>query len=61
LEDKVVIGKFCSIADDVKMLPSGNHRMAKRVSTYPFKAKILEQGLEDDIASKGPIIIGNDV
>lgn len=59
--DKVTIGKFCSIADDVKILPGGNHQLVDRVSTYPFKAKMLEQGLLDDIATKGNVTIGNDV
>jgi acetyltransferase-like isoleucine patch superfamily enzyme len=57
--DMVSIGKFCSIADDVLMVPGGVHRY-DRVSTFPLKSRLLEKR-EADACSKGPIVIGNDV
>lgn len=64
--DKLVIGKFCSIACGAKfILTSANHTM-KSLSTYPFPIFFEEWGL--DVANvteawdnKGDIIIGNDV
>jgi len=64
--DKLVIGKFCSIACKAKFLmTSGNHTM-KSLSSYTFPIFYEEWGL--DVAhiteawdNKGDIIIGNDV
>ncbi len=64
--DKLKIGKFCSIACGAKFLfNSANHAMAS-LSTYPFPLFFEEWGLEKkDVAkswdNKGDIIIGNDV
>ncbi len=64
--DKLVIGKFCSIACGAKFLfNSANHTLAS-LSTYPFPLFFEEWGLEKaDVAKawdrKGDIIIGNDV
>lgn len=64
--DKLIIGKFCSIACGTKFLfNSANHAMAS-LSTYPFPLFFEEWGLEkNDITeswdNKGNIIIGNDV
>jgi acetyltransferase-like isoleucine patch superfamily enzyme len=58
-KDSVTIGKFCSIADDVIIVLSGEHRY-DMVSTFPLKTKLLN-GKEDETWSKGPVIIGNDV
>ncbi len=62
-DDKLIIGSFCSLANDVIFILSGEHYI-HRVSTYPFK----EYGqnvpkIEDyvDTKTKGPIVIGNDV
>lgn len=61
---KLTIGKFCSIADDVKILLGGNHR-TDWVSTYPFSA--FPNNFPNAInikghpATKGDIVIGNDV
>ncbi len=64
-EDVILeIGKFCSIADDVTFFLGGNHRV-DWVSTYPFN--VLHQyfsngkNISGHPASKGNIIIGNDV
>lgn len=64
--DKLIIGKFCSIACGAKFLfNSANHTSASQ-STYPFPLFYEEWGLEKkDVArswdNKGDIIIGNDV
>jgi acetyltransferase-like isoleucine patch superfamily enzyme len=61
---RLVIGRFCSIAKDVKILLGGNHR-TDWVTTYPFPAipdrwpsarEILGHPI-----SKGDVTIGNDV
>ena len=64
--DKLIIGKFCSIACGVKFLfNSANHTLAS-LSTYPFPLFFEEWGLEKkNVAkcwdNKGDIRIGNDV
>lgn len=55
----VRIGSFCSIARNVSM-QEYNHRM-DRCSTYFFSSNIFGAGMEQDIESRGPITIGNDV
>lgn len=64
--DKLVIGKFCSIACGVKFLfNSANHTQAS-LSTYPFPIFFEEWDLTiQNVATawdnKGDIVIGNDV
>ncbi|HBH3645818.1 TPA: CatB-related O-acetyltransferase, partial [Clostridioides difficile] len=64
--DKLIIGKFCSIACNAKFLmTSGNHSM-KSNSTYTFPIFYEEWKLDinhitDAWDNKGNIIIGNDV
>jgi len=59
--DKVVIGKYCSIAVNVTIFGGGEHNY-RCVSTYPFKQKIKPQFEINNVSqSKGPTIIGNDV
>jgi virginiamycin A acetyltransferase len=64
--DRLIIGKFCSIACGAKFLfTSANHTM-KSLSTYPFPIFFEEWGLDiKDVASawdnKGDIVVGNDV
>jgi len=52
------IGKFCSIAENVKIFLGGEHQ-TNIITTYPLKT-ILKNKKEDDF-SKGDVIIGNDV
>lgn len=61
IETRLVIGKFCSIADDVTILLGGEHR-TDWVTTYPFN-KFFEgaKGTEGHPRSKGNVVIGNDV
>ena len=64
--DKLIIGKFCSIACGAKFIfTSANHTM-KSLSTYPFPIFFEEWGLDianvtDAWDNKGDIVIGNDV
>ncbi|UWP60795.1 CatB-related O-acetyltransferase [Ruminococcus gauvreauii] len=64
--DKLVIGKFCSIACGAKFLMnSGNHSM-RSLAAYPFPLFYEEWGLDRrDVAdawdNRGDIVIGNDV
>lgn len=63
--DKLVIGKFCSIASGIEFIMNGaNHNMSG-FSTYPFN--IFENGWEkvtpklSSLPIKGDTIVGNDV
>ncbi len=64
--DKLIIGKFCSIACGAKFIfTSANHTL-KSLSTYPFPLFWEEYGLAQKNVTlawdnKGDIIIGNDV
>lgn len=65
-KDRLIIGKFCSIACGAKFLfTSANHTMAS-LSTYPFPLFFEEWDLDKkDVTSawdnKGDIVVGNDV
>ena len=64
--DKLVIGKFCSIACGAKFLFNSANHTLQSLSTYPFPIFFGEWGLRvEDIAAawdnKGDIVIGNDV
>jgi len=64
--DRLVIGRFCSIACGAKFLfTSANHTM-RSLSTYPFPLFFEEWGLDKaDVTqawdNKGDIVVGNDV
>lgn len=64
--DRLVIGKFCSIACGARFLfNSANHTLAS-LSSYPFPLFFEEWGLEkENVAqawdNKGDILVGNDV
>lgn len=64
--DKLIIGKFCSIACGAKFLfNSANHNL-NSLSTYPFPLFFEEWDLKKENVTeswnnKGDIIIGNDV
>jgi len=59
--DKVIIGKFCSFANGVRLFGGGEHGHRTRVSTFHFRAKILRQGFNADAETRGVLKIGNDV
>lgn len=57
------IGKFCSIAANVKIFEGGNHCL-NYISTYPFSLVSSIDSInknKDYRFSKGPVKIGNDV
>jgi virginiamycin A acetyltransferase len=63
--DKLIIGKFCAIARDVRFIMNGaNHKMSG-ISTYPFQ--IFGNGWEKvmpkpgDLPYKGDTVVQNDV
>lgn len=65
-KEKLIIGKYCSIACGAKfMFTSGNHKMSS-ISTYPFPLFDEEWRLDganitDAWDNNGDIVIGNDV
>ncbi len=62
-DTKLIIGKFCSFADNVTILLGGEHDY-NWITTYPFFAhfsECLDENISPFKDSKGDIIIGNDV
>lgn len=64
VDDKLIIGKFCMIASDVKFIMNGANHLTNALSTYPFA--VFENGWENAMdgkvyPKKGNTIIGNDV
>ncbi len=64
--DRLIIGKFCSIACGAKFIFNSANHTLKSLSTYTFPLFYEEWGLDKkDVASawdnKGDIVIGNDV
>ncbi len=62
--DKLIIGKFCMIASDVKFIMNGANHLTNSLTSYPFT--IFGNGWESAMAGKsyphkGDIIVGNDV
>lgn len=62
LGGRVVIGAYCSIADNVEVFTGGGHR-TDWISTYPFRISMSLPGSFDDghPTSKGDVLIGADV
>jgi acetyltransferase-like isoleucine patch superfamily enzyme len=62
-DDRLEIGKFCSLAKDIVIFAGGNH-LTTRATTFPFKWLSTKSQPEErytDSANKGATIIGNDV
>lgn len=64
INDKLIIGKFCMIASDVKFIMNGGNHLSEAISAYPFA--IFGEAWKDAMQgksypNKGDIIIGNDV
>jgi len=60
-DSKLEIGSFCSIADDVFILLSGEHQ-PDWITMYPFNVLFSEfQRFSGHSTTKGDVIIGNDV
>ncbi len=62
--DKLIIGKFCMIASDVKFIMNGGNHLTQAISSYPFS--IFGHGWEHAMDGKvhpykGDTKIGNDV
>lgn len=63
--DRLVIGKFCSIACGAKFLMNGGNHTLSSLSTYPFP--LFKEEWEHDMKpaeswdNRGDIVIGNDV
>lgn len=61
--DKLIIGRFCSIASGATFLLNGGNHLTETVSSYPFA--IFGQGWEHAMPEawphRGDIIIGHDV
>ncbi|OGF46137.1 MAG: chloramphenicol acetyltransferase [Candidatus Firestonebacteria bacterium RIFOXYC2_FULL_39_67] len=63
--DKLIIGRFCAIAKDVKFIMNGANHKISGITTYPFS--IFGNGWEKvmpdikDLPFKGDTVIGNDV
>jgi acetyltransferase-like isoleucine patch superfamily enzyme len=55
---RLIIGDFCSISSGAKFLLGGEHDFSS-ISTFPFKERILNIGI--DTKCKGPVIIDDDV
>jgi acetyltransferase-like isoleucine patch superfamily enzyme len=62
MKGRVVIGRYCSIAGDVKILVGGNHR-PDWVSMYPIRIAFDLPGKFEDgqPSTKGDVVIGSDV
>jgi virginiamycin A acetyltransferase len=62
--DKLVIGKFCMIASDVKFIMNGANHLSKAISAYPFAVfgEDWKNAMDGKTyPTKGDTIIGNDV
>lgn len=65
-KERLVIGKYCSIACGAKFMFTGGNHTLKSLSTYPFPVFPNEWGLDEwNVArawdNHGDIMIGNDV
>lgn len=61
--DKLIIGKFCSIASDVKFIMNGGNHRTDWFTNYPFPifGSGWEAAMPDKWPNKGDTLIGNDV
>ena len=57
--EKLSIGKYCSIANDVQFFLGGEHNY-KTLTSFPFKNRVSKNKISEAI-SKGEIIIEDDV
>jgi len=63
--DRLIIGKFCAIAKDVKFIMNGANHKRSGFSTYPFQIfangweKVMPK--EGELSYKGDTVIGHDV
>lgn len=64
--DRLIIGKFCALATDVRFVMNGANHAMTGFSTYPFNifGNGWEQGFDEgtiDAGYRGDTVIGNDV
>lgn len=61
--DQLIIGKFCSIASDVKFIMNGGNHRTDWLTNYPFPVfgNGWESAMPDAWPFKGNTVIGNDV
>ncbi|WP_196889514.1 CatB-related O-acetyltransferase [Aureivirga sp. CE67] len=62
--DKLIIGKFCMIASDVKFIMNGGNHLTESISAYPFAifGNDWQNAMDGkNYPTKGDTIIGNDV
>ncbi|BAW95611.1 acetyltransferase [[Synechococcus] sp. NIES-970] len=61
--DRLIIGKFCSIASDVKFIMNGGNHRTDWFTNYPFPVfgQGWESAMPDEWPDKGDLIVGNDV
>jgi virginiamycin A acetyltransferase len=62
--DKLIIGKFCMIASDVKFIMNGANHLTKSISSFPFAifGEDWKNAMEEkNYPTKGDTEIGNDV
>lgn len=61
--DRLIIGKFCAIASDVKFIMNGGNHRTDWFTNYPFPifGSGWEVAMPDSWPNKGDTIIGNDV
>lgn len=57
---KIIIGKYCSVADNVTAFLGYNHD-PDRISIYPMQTRIKAGCDENKYLSNGNIVVGNDV
>ena len=57
--NRIEVGNFCSIARNVSF--HGYFHDARRISTYYVGRNVLGLPIEEEVASKGPIVVGHDV
>jgi len=64
-DDRLRIGKFCSIAHGAKFVLNGANHTLRSASTYPFPVMREEWGLDVPFSAawdnKGDIVVGHDV
>lgn len=58
VNEKLIIGSYCSISNKSSFLLGGEHQYTN-ISTYPFRAKLFGEQFEG--GTKGPIIVNDDV
>lgn len=59
INNPITIGSFCSIARDVSI--QEYYHDYNKITTYYIGRNVFGNDIENEVSSKGPIIIGNDV